>query len=175
MTVSRTLALDVGDRRIGLAITDPLGILAQPLFTLHRSTLHADLKAIARFIRKYEVAALVVGLPLHADGSPSPQSAKTQVFAEALFAEHPTLAHHMLDERLTTRDAHALLDASGGRRGAADRRARLEHIDQIAATLLLEAFLSHVNGPALLPDPDADPIADPIADSGADPQGRASR
>ena len=151
----RTLALDVGDRRIGLAITDPLGLTAQPLFTVHRTTLRADLKAIARFIRRYEVTELVVGLPLHADGSPSPQAVKTEAFAAALFAEHPGLTHHLLDERLTTREAHALLDASGKRHGAADRRSRQEEIDQVAATLLLEAFLSQKNGPALLPDPDA--------------------
>ena len=155
MAISRIMALDVGDRRIGLAITDPLSIIAQPLFTVHRTTLRADLKAIARFIRKYEVGALVVGLPWHADGSQSPQAAKTEEFAASLFAEHPTLAHHMLDERLTTREAHALLDGGGLRRGAADRRSRQEQIDQVAAVLLLEAFLSRQNGPALLPDPDA--------------------
>lgn len=155
MPSGRTLALDVGDRRIGLAITDALGLTAQPLFTIHRTTLRADLKSIARFIRKHEITTLVVGNPLHADGSPSPQSAKTQVFAAALFAEHPTLAHHLLDERLTTREAHALLDASGTtRHDATDRQARKDRIDQIAATLLLEAFLAHRNGPALLPDPD---------------------
>ena len=160
MLSGRTLALDVGDRRIGLAITDPLGFTAQPLFTLHRTTPRADLKAIGRFIRKHEVTALLVGLPLHADGSPSPQAARTEAFAAVLFAAHPTLAHHMLDERLTTREAHALLDAAGKRHGtpaanAAERRSREEHIDQVAATLLLEAFLSRRNGPALLPDPDA--------------------
>lgn len=156
MNPHRILALDVGDRRIGLAISDPLGIIAQPLFTVHRTTPHADLKAIARWIRKHEVASLVVGLPLHADGSRSPQAEKTETFAAALFAEHPTLQHHLLDERLTTREAHALLDASGKHRGgAAERRTRQEHIDQVAAVLLLEAFMSRLNGPALLPDPDA--------------------
>ncbi len=158
MPAGRILALDVGDRRIGLAITDALNLTAQPLFTIHRTTLKADLKSIARFIRKHEVTTLLVGNPLHADGSPSPQSAKTQAFANTLFAEHPTLAHHLLDERLTTRDAHALLDQSGTSRHAAnDRVARKDRIDQVAATLLLEAFLSHRNGPALLPDPDASP------------------
>ncbi len=155
MVSRRTMALDVGDRRVGLAITDGLGLTAQPLFTLHRTSSHADLKAIGRFIRKHEVEVLVVGLPLHADGTHSPQAAKTEVFAAALFAEHPTLMHHLLDERLTTREAHALLDASGGRHTAADRRARQEKIDQVAAVLLLEAFLSRENGVTLLPDPDA--------------------
>ena len=155
MAVSRVLALDVGDKRIGLAISDPLGITAQPLFTIHRTRLRADLKAIARFIRKHEVEVLVVGLPLHADGSQSPQGAKTEAFAAELFSEHPMLAHHMLDERLTTREAHALLDNAGARHGATDRRSRQEQIDQVAAIILLEAFLSHRDGPALLPDPDA--------------------
>lgn len=162
MGTGRTLALDVGDRRIGLAITDALGLTAQPLFTVHRTTLRADLKAIGRFIRKHEVATLVVGRPLHADGAPSPQSAKTEAFAAALFAEHPALRHHLLDERLTTQEAHALLDAGGGRHRAADRLSRKELIDQVAATLILEAFLSMANGPTLLPDPDGEigPSAD---------------
>ncbi len=153
MATGRILALDVGDRRIGLALTDPLNLTAQPLFTIHRTTLRADLKSIARFIRKHDVTAILVGNPLHADGSPSPQSAKTLAFAQALFAEHPDLAHHLLDERHTTQGAHALLDLNGTRHTAGDRAARKDRIDQIAATLLLEAFLSRQNGPALLPDP----------------------
>ncbi|HSU19491.1 MAG TPA: Holliday junction resolvase RuvX [Acidobacteriaceae bacterium] len=160
MTASRILALDVGDRRIGLAITDPLGLTAQPLFTVHRSTLNADLKAIARFIRKHEVAEVVVGNPLHADGTPSPQAAKAQAFAKALAAGHPDLQHHLLDERLTTREAHELLDAAGRAPhspGPASRLDRKEIIDQVAATLLLESFLAQRNGPSLLPDPDPDP------------------
>src|ERR1700744_6110771 len=84
MSPQHILALDVGDRRIGLAITDALGLTAQPLFTLHRTTLRADLKAIARFIRQHKVAVVVVGNPLHADGSPSPQAAKAQAFAAAI-------------------------------------------------------------------------------------------
>jgi putative holliday junction resolvase len=155
--MSRILALDVGDRRIGLAITDPLGLTAQPLFTLHRTTLRADLKAIARFIRQHEVATLVVGHPLHADGTASPQAAKAEAFAAVLREAHPTLAHHLLDERLTTREAHSLLDAAGQSPRAAGRSTRLDRkdlIDQVAATLLLEAFLSLQTGPALLPDPD---------------------
>jgi putative Holliday junction resolvase len=153
----RTLALDVGDRRIGLAITDPLGLTAQPLFTLHRTTLHADLKSIARFIRQHKVEVLLVGNPLHADGTPSPQAAKAQAFAQALQEAHPTLSHHLLDERLTTHNAHALLDLSGHTprsTGHATRLDRKDIIDQVAATLLLESFLS-TTSPTLLPDPEA--------------------
>jgi len=157
----RTLALDVGDRRIGLAITDALGLTAQPLFTLHRagtsaSALRSDLKAIGRFIRQHKVEVVVVGNPLHADGTASPQAAKAQAFAAALREAQPALEHHLLDERLTTREAHALLDASG-RGQRFDRAGKLERqeiIDQVAAVLLLEAFLSG-GEPVLLPDPDA--------------------
>ena len=157
MPPTRTLALDVGDRRIGLAITDALGLTAQPLFTLHRTTLRADLKSIARFIRQHKVEVLLVGNPLHADGTPSPQAAKAQAFADALREAHPTLTHHFLDERLTTHDAHALLDASGRTPRSSGRSTRLDRqdiIDQVAATLLLESFLSADN-PTLLPDPEA--------------------
>ena len=158
----RILAIDVGDRRIGLAITDALGLTAQPLFTIHRATpkpnLRADLKAIARFIRQHSVAVVVIGYPLHADGTPSPQSEKTLAFVEALkefvVPAHPELAFHLLDERLTTLEAHAMLDSSGKRSGKADRLARSEKIDQIAAVLLLESYLSQ-GSVTLLPDPDA--------------------
>jgi putative transcription antitermination factor YqgF len=85
----RILALDVGDRRIGLAITDALGLTAQPLFTVHRTTLRADLKSVARFLRQHSVSTVVVGNPLHMDGSPSPQAAKAQAFAAALREAHP--------------------------------------------------------------------------------------
>lgn len=155
MDAERILALDVGDRRIGLAITDALGLTAQPLFTVHRTTLRADLKAIARFIRQHHVTTLVVGNPVHADGTPSAQATKAVAFAKALEAEHPGLKHHLLDERLTTREAHELLDAGGSAprsAGPASRVSRKEMIDQVAATLLLEAFLSLRSGPALLPE-----------------------
>ncbi len=159
MPTPRTLALDVGDRRIGLAITDELGLTAQPLFTLHRTTLRADLKSIARFLRQHTVEVVLVGNPLHADGSASPQAAKAQAFAAALAEAHPTLTHHLLDERLTTHDAHALLDATGHLPRATGRTARLDRkdiIDQVAAVLLLESWLSK-GGPTLLPDPDIAP------------------
>jgi putative Holliday junction resolvase len=159
----RTLALDVGDKRIGIALTDELGLTAQPLFTLHResgkSGLRADVKAVSRFIRQHKVAIVVVGNPLHADGSPSPQSAKALAFAAELRAAHPTLEHHLLDERLTTREAHALLDEAGHLARSTGHAARIERqhlIDQVAAVLILESYLLK-DGPALLPDPDALP------------------
>jgi putative Holliday junction resolvase len=160
MASPRILALDVGDRRIGLAITDTLGLTAQPLFTIHRATpkanVRADLKSIARFIRQHHVEVLLVGNPVHADGTPSPQSAKTLAFAALLREQHPDLMHYLLDERHTTQEAHARLDAAGyAPRGAgqASRHDRRNLIDQVAATILLESYLAS-GTPNLLPDPD---------------------
>jgi putative Holliday junction resolvase len=155
---TRTLALDVGDRRIGIAITDVLGITAQPLFTLHRTSPRADLKAIARFIRQHKVEVVLIGNPLHADGAPSRQSEKSQAFAAALreflAPTHPHLIFHLVDERLTTRDAHTLLDQSKTISSKSSRLTRSATIDQVAAVLLLEAWLS-AGKPTLLPDPDS--------------------
>ena len=154
----RVLALDVGDRRIGLALSDPLGITAQPLFTLHRKTLHLDLKSIARVVRKYLVTDVVIGLPLHLSGQPSPQAAKTQAFASQLREHLPDLRFHLLDERLTTAEAHTLLDQNRRRgnltshQAKRDRQARTSIIDQVAAVLLLESWLS-LRSPHLLPPP----------------------
>ena len=160
MPLARTLALDVGNRRIGIALSDALNLTAQPLLTLHRSTLLADLKSITRLIRRYEVATVLIGLPIHATGEASAQSAKTERFADSLRAHLaatlPTPPNiQMLDERHTTAEAHALLDRTLGRRtSAADRQARTHLIDQAAACLLLEAHL-RAQSPALLPDPEA--------------------
>jgi putative Holliday junction resolvase len=154
----RTLALDVGDRRIGIAITDALGLTAQPLFTLRRTSSRADLKAVARFIRQHRVEVVVIGNPLHADGTASPQSEKAQSFTaslrEFLAPTHSNVSFHLVDERLTTLDAHALLDMSKKISGKAGRVTRTETIDQVAAVLLLESFLS-AGKPALLPDPES--------------------
>lgn len=154
------MGLDVGNKRIGVALTDALGHTAQPLLTVYRTNLKADLKSLARLVRKHAVSTVVVGLPLHASGEMSPQAEKTRVFAEALavmlgeqMAESAPAVEYM-DERHTTAEAHALLDRGGKRQGAADRLARSKVIDQAAATVILEAWLRR-QAPVLLPDPDA--------------------
>jgi len=149
----RILALDVGDRRIGLAVSDPLGYTAQPLFTLHRTHLRADLKSIARVLRKHAVTELVIGLPLYPSGELSPQAIKVQTFAEAMRNQHPSLRFHFIDERFTSAEAHALLDRSHPlRHNRSSRQQRTAVIDQIAAVILLESFLA-ISAPPLLPPP----------------------
>ena len=138
--VRRVVAFDVGDRRIGIALSDPLGYTAQPLFTLHRTGgkggHRADLKSIARLLRKHSVVEAVVGNPLHMSGDQSTQAAKAQAFAEELRAQFG-LTVHLWDERLTTTEAHRHLDAGGHAAG----RERKDIIDQVAAVLILQAFL----------------------------------
>jgi putative Holliday junction resolvase len=134
---TRIVALDVGDRRIGVAITDELGYTAQPLFTLHRTKLRADIKSLGRLLRKHACTHVVVGNPLYMSGDLSPQATKAQEFARE-FAAETGVTIHLWDERLTTTQAHRHLDDAGH---SADRRDRKEIIDQVAAVLILQSFL----------------------------------
>ena len=134
-TVHRLMGLDVGDRRIGVAVSDPLGLTAQPVLTLVRTNRKQDLKSLTRLIRKYNCHAIVVGNPLYMSGDLSPQAAKAQAFAEILRVESG-LPVHLWDERLTTTEAHRHLHAAG--RPGADHRAV---VDQVAAVLILQSFL----------------------------------
>ncbi|MGC2162594.1 MAG: Holliday junction resolvase RuvX [Silvibacterium sp.] len=132
----RIMGLDVGDRRVGVAVSDELGITAQPVLTLVRSNRRQDLKSIQRLIRRYHCSAIVVGNPLYMSGDQSPQAAKAQTFAQML-RDETGLPVHLWDERLTTTEAHRHLHAAG--------RAGSEHkavVDQVAAVLILEGYLS---------------------------------
>lgn len=133
---ARFLALDVGSRRIGIAVSDELGLTAQPVLTLERRrNPREDLRSIARLARRYGVAGIVVGNPLHLSGEASPRSAKTQAFAAEL-GELTGLPIHLWDERLTTREAHQILYEAGHA-----RQAHRAVVDQVAATLILQSFL----------------------------------
>jgi putative Holliday junction resolvase len=131
----RILGLDVGDRRIGVAVSDELALTAQPVLTLARKNLRLDLRFLARLMRKYGCAEVVVGNPVYMSGDLSPQASKTQGFARTL-QEETGAQVHMWDERLSTGEAHRYLDETG--RAPKSRRAV---IDQLAAVLILQAFL----------------------------------
>jgi putative holliday junction resolvase len=132
----RFLGLDVGNRRIGVAVSDELGLTAQPVLTLERKrSRREDLRSLARLCRRFDVAGIVVGNPLHLRGDASSQAAKTQAFAAEL-GELTGLPIHLWDERLTSHDAHQILYEAG--------RKRQEHrrvVDQVAAVLILQGFL----------------------------------
>ena len=140
--IPRILGFDVGDRRIGLALSDELGYTAQPLLTLHRTKLRDDLKSIARVLRKHgPITEAVVGNPLYMSGDQSPQAARAQAFAEALRTELG-LTVLLWDERLTTTEAHRHLDTLGHSRAPnSEGVGRKNIIDQVAAVLILQAFL----------------------------------
>ena len=141
MTAPRYLGLDVGAKRIGIAVTDELGLTAQPVLTLeaHRNG-RDDLRSIARLARRYSVAGIVVGNPLQLSGDSGPRALKTQKFAAEL-GELTGLPVYLWDERLTTRAAHQILYEAG--------HARQEHkkvVDQVAAVLILQSFLDERRG-----------------------------
>ena len=135
-SIPRFLALDVGLKRIGIAVSDELGLTAQPVLTLERRrNPREDLRSIGRLCRRFAVSGIVVGNPLKLTGEVSTQAAKIQAFAAAL-GELTGLPIHLWDERLTTHAAHQLLYEAGHQRQ--DHR-RL--VDQVAATLILQSFL----------------------------------
>ena len=132
----RYLGLDVGTKRIGIAVSDELGLTAQPVMTLEtRRNPREDLRSIARLARRHSVAGIVVGNPLHISGEVSPRAAKVQAFAAEL-GTLTGLPIHLWDERLTSREAHQILYEAGHARQ--DHR---ELVDQVAATLILQSFL----------------------------------
>src|SRR5579871_5247942 len=105
----RYLALDIGSKRIGVAVSDELGLTAQPVMTLERRrNPREDLRSLARLARRYAVAGIVVGDPKHLSGEESAQTARAHEFARQ-FGELSGLPIHMWDERLTTREAHQIL------------------------------------------------------------------
>jgi putative Holliday junction resolvase len=136
----RYLGLDVGSKRIGVAVSDELGLTAQPVLTLkRRRNVREDVRSLARLARRFSVVAIVVGNPLHLSGESSPQAEKTKVFATEL-GELTGLPVHLWDERLTTREAHQILYEAGHPRH--DHR---RVVDQVAATLILQSFLDNAN------------------------------
>lgn len=133
---ARVMGLDVGDRRVGVAVSDELGLQVQPVLTLVRKNRKQDMKSLGRLLRKYECREIVVGNPLYMSGDVSPQAMKAQAFAESLREEFG-LPVHLWDERLTTTEAHRHLNAAG-RAGAEHKRV----VDQVAAVLILESWLA---------------------------------
>jgi putative Holliday junction resolvase len=133
----RVLGLDVGLKRIGIAISDPLGITAQGLETLQRQNKRLDFERLNKLAREYEVAEIVVGLPLRMSGAEGTQAEKMQIFAEEL-RTRLQVPVHLWDERLTSAEANRLLretDMSIRRRG--------QVVDQMAAVLILQSWMEH--------------------------------
>jgi putative pre-16S rRNA nuclease len=135
----KILAVDWGRARIGLAVSDDLGVTAQGLASLPRTREAQDLDAIGAYIQRLGIEAIVVGLPKNMDGSLGPSAEAAQAFAQALH-ERLGVPVHLWDERLTTLAAQRLLVGAGMR-----RKARRGVVDQVAAMMILQGFLDRMH------------------------------
>ncbi len=134
----RTLALDVGDKRIGLAISDPMGTFAQPLMTIERKGDVAS--TIAQIVIEREVGKVVIGLPINMDGSRGERVEKVEEFTKELRNKTSVPLVYM-DERLTTSEAERLMISAD-----IGRKKRRKSIDSIAAAIILEKWLRSGGG-----------------------------
>ncbi|HTM49324.1 MAG TPA: Holliday junction resolvase RuvX [Bryobacteraceae bacterium] len=138
----RILALDFGKRRIGLAVSDELGITAQGLPTVQRKNLRSDLAELARIMQERSVGRILMGDPRHMSGDVGAQAEAARHFSKQL-ARHTGKPVEMWDERLTTVEASRVLRESGI---SIAKRARA--VDQLSAVILLQSYLDFLGGKA---------------------------
>ena len=141
--IPRILALDVGDARIGLALSDPLGILARPFKILTRQNSLRDIEDILDIVRANNVERIIVGLPVNMDGTSGGQVDKVREFVKEL-QKHTPLPTEFKDERLTTVEAKNLLQSSR-------KTTRNLRYDAHAAALILQSYLNDHLPPTELP------------------------
>ena len=137
----RVLGLDVGDRRIGVALSDSLGLTAQRLTVLARQSLPEDVTAVAALVQQHGVELVVIGLPLTLRGTQGPQAQKVSRFSAALEGGLPVPVR-LIDERLTTVEGTRMLMETHS-----PKRKRKQMIDQVAAQLILQQFLERRRDP----------------------------
>ncbi|WIG92604.1 Holliday junction resolvase RuvX [Myxococcus sp. SDU36] len=131
----RTMGLDLGTKTIGVAVSDGLGLTAQGVTTVRRTSLKADLAALATVVSEHEVTHVVLGLPLNMDGSEGPRAEASRKFADTL-THSLGVTVELWDERLSTVAAtRTLLEAD------VSRARRREVIDQVAAQFILQGWL----------------------------------
>ena len=133
------MALDVGNKRIGVALSDELQILAQPLYTIHRKGIERDIEEIVKIINDNNVEEVIVGLPKNMDGTTGFQGEKTIKFAEVLrqSTDRPLI---MWDERMTTISARRIMIENDVK-----KKKKKNLVDTIAAVVILETYLSRKN------------------------------
>lgn len=138
MNYKRLLALDYGDVRIGIAMSDLMQIIASPYETYKRQTLIKDLEYISNLIKTNLVHTVVIGLPLNMDGSEGERTKKTKEFADAL-GEKTDAKIVFFDERLTSVTAEDILIEAGVK-----REERKKIIDKLAATIILKSYMDSI-------------------------------
>jgi putative holliday junction resolvase len=134
---SRILAIDYGRKRIGLALSDELGLTAQPLAVFLRKNRQDDLKRLREICRRNSVALIVVGYPVHITGETGEMAAEAEQFARRL-TKAVGVPTELLDERLTSWEARHTLSQTG-----TGGRSKREAVDDIAAAILLREYLDH--------------------------------
>ena len=131
----RIMAIDYGDQRIGLAVSDLLGMLCGEAWTMEEWNMERAALRIAEEAKKREVGTLVLGLPKNMDGTEGPRAEKSRAFRELLI-EASGLPVVLWDERRSSIEAHAILHANGKR-----ERLHRRSVDAVAASLILEGYL----------------------------------
>jgi len=132
----RILGIDYGEKRIGLALSDPLGITAQPLETLHRTRIKEDLNHLKNLIRDHDVTRIVIGLPLNMNGSEGFMVDSTRAFSKEL-QEATSVEIIEIDERLTSHQAMQALDTA-----SVKGRKKKKNIDAISAQIILQTYMN---------------------------------
>ncbi len=139
----RGMGLDVGDKRIGVAVSDALGLMARPLTVVERRDAEADCTALISLVQQYDIQYIIVGLPRSLNGSIGPQAEKVQTFVESLRQCTPLKIEYR-DERLSTVSAQRLLREGGKKKGEKKKG----EFDAAAAAIILQVYLDevHMNG-----------------------------
>lgn len=136
----RLLGLDVGDRRIGIAVSDPTGLLATPMEVYTRRGAGEDATHIQNRVLEYEAAGVVIGLPVNMNGTEGPQAIKTREFAQNIASSGLDVV--MWDERLSTVEAERRMTENKRRK----RRGVVQRSDAEAAAVILESYLDYIRG-----------------------------
>ncbi len=139
--MSRYLGLDIGDKTIGVAVSDPLFLTAQGVTTIERVGIRKDTTKLVEYIKEYEVSLVVAGLPLMLSGEDSPQTTKVREFVTMLENKLRSMGFKDIkivfqDERFTTKMSEAVLMEAGVR-----RENRKQHLDRMAAQLILQSYM----------------------------------
>jgi putative Holliday junction resolvase len=145
--MGRVLAVDPGEKRLGIAISDPTGTIARPLAVIKHVSRLVDAAAVAQLANEHEAVRIVIGQALDADGQPTPQARHAARFAEAV-RQQTGLPVELWDESGSTQAARAARIALG-----VSRRRRAGHLDELAATVILQTYLdAHSAGESFPPE-----------------------
>ena len=134
----RVLALDSGEKRIGVAVSDPLGIIAQGVTVITRKDPETDLNEIKKIIEEYKAESVVVGMPINMDGTKGKSAEKVNEFVETLKGRL-SIPVYTYDERLSTKESEKFLISAD-----VSRKKRKGVIDKMAAQLILESYLERL-------------------------------